>query len=68
MSNPEDFEEESFEGIILAIHGPASNGEYKLEVQKSDNEVILITISMEQCLEMLREIGEAPNTIRKFLN
>jgi hypothetical protein len=62
----DDFEEETVEGVIVNVRGPASDGTYELDLKQANGEVVAVTVSGEQYLGLVREVegasgDEGPN-------
>jgi hypothetical protein len=54
----DDFEEETIEGVVVGVRGPAADGTYELDIRQADDEVVTITVSGEQYLELMRDVEE----------
>lgn len=53
-----DDTEETIEGVIVDVRGPASDGTYELDIKQADDEVVTVTITSEQYVELLKEVSE----------
>lgn len=55
----DDFEEETVEGVIVNVRGPATDGTYELDIKQADDEVVTVTVSGEQYLGLMKDVEDA---------
>lgn len=49
-------EEETIEGTVVDVRGPFQDGTYELDIKQHDGEVVTVTLSSEQYLEMTQDL------------
>jgi hypothetical protein len=55
----DDFEEETIEGVVVDVRGPASDGTYELDIKQADDEIVTVAVSAEQYFQLMEDVEES---------